>query len=86
MLHYSASYMYYSKYLPYTFTVATLETTDLFSLLTLHLYMYCPTGSDVLVVYDVVLSLLTVIHLLSLKLISQENIGVPKPLALHIKV
>ena len=79
--------MCYNKYLPYTSTVATLDTTDLLSLLTLHLYMYCPVGSDELVVYDVVLSLLTVVQLLLLELISQENISVPEPpLALHIKV
>ena len=78
--------MCYSKYLPYTFTVVTLDTTDSLSLLTLHLYMYCPVGSDVLVVYDVVLPLLTVVQLLPLELVSQENVRAPEPLALHIKV
>ena len=68
------------QYLPYTFTVAILDTTDPASLLTLHLYMYCPIASVVSVVYDVVLSLLTVVQLLP-ELLSQEYINVPKLLA-----
>ena len=68
------------QYSPYTFTVAILDTTDPASLLTLHLYMYCPIASVVSVVYDVVLSLLTVVQLLP-ELLSQEYINVPKLLA-----
>ena len=64
------------QYSPYTFTVVILDTTDPASLLTLHLYMYCPIASVVSVVYDVVLSLLTVAQLLP-ELLSQEYISVP---------
>ena len=72
------------QYSPYTFTVAILDTTstDLASLLTLHLYMYCPIAKVVSVVYNVVLSLLTVVQLPSIFL-SQEYVGVPKLLAIH---
>ena len=70
------------QYSPYTFTVAILDTTDPASLLTLHLYMYCPIASVVSVVYDVVLSLLTVVQLPS-AFLSQEYTSVPKPLAIH---
>ena len=73
------------QYSPYTFTIALLDTTDLTSLLTLHLYMYYPIASVVLVVYDVVLSLLTVVQLLP-ELLSQEYNRVPRPLALHMRV
>ena len=73
------------QYSPYTFTIALLDTTDPASLLTLHLYMYCPIASVVLVVYDVVLSLLTVVQLLP-ELLSQEYTSVPVPIALHVKV
>ena len=67
------------QYSPYTFTVAILDTTDPASLLTLHLYMYCPIASVVSVVYDIVL-LLTVVQLLP-ELLSQEYASVPRPLA-----
>ena len=50
------------QYSPYTFTIALLDTTDPASFFTLHLYMYCPIASAVSVVYDVVLSLLTVVQ------------------------
>ena len=73
------------QYSPYTFTVAILDTTDPASLLTLHLYMYCPIASVVSVVYDVVLSLLTVVQLLP-ELLSQEYTSVLVPLALHVRV
>ena len=73
------------QYSPYTFTIALLDTTDPASLLTLHLYMYCPIASVVSVVYDVVLSLLTVVQL-PLELLSQEYTSVPTPLALHVKM
>ena len=78
------------QYSPYTFTIATLDTIDPASLLTLHLYMYCPIASVVsvvydVVVYDVVLSLLTVVQLLP-ELLSQEYTSVPIPLALHVKM
>ena len=72
------------QYSPYTFTIATLDTTDPASLLTIHLYMYCPIASVVSVVYDV-LSLPTVVQLLP-ELLSQEYTIVPIPLALHAKV
>ena len=71
---------------PYTFTVALLDTTDPASLLTLHLYMYSPIVSVESVVYDVVLSLLTVVQLLPELLLSQEYTSVPRPLALHMRV
>ena len=74
------------QYSPYTFTVAVLDTTDPASLLTLHLYMYSPIVSVVSVVYDVVLSLLTVGQLLPELLLSQEYTSVPRPLALHMRV
>ena len=74
------------QYSPYTFTVALLDTTDPASLLTLHLYMYSPIVSVVLVVYDVVLSLLTVVQRLPELLLSQEYTSVPRPLALHMIV
>jgi len=60
---------------PYTFTVALLDTTDPASFLTLHLYMYCPLVSVVSVVYDVELSLLTVVQLLPELLLSQEYVS-----------
>ena len=72
------------QYSPYTFTIALLDTTDPASLLTLHLYMYCPIASVVSVVYDVVLSLLTVVQLLP-ELLSQEYTTVPTLLARHSK-
>ena len=72
------------QYSPYTFTIALLDTTDPASLFTLHLYMYRPIASVVLVVYDVVLSLLTVVQLL-LEVLSQEYSSVPRPLALHVR-
>ena len=74
------------QYSPNTFTVALLDTTIAVPLLTLHLYMYSPIVSVVLVAYDVVLSLLTVVHLLPELLLSQEYTSVPKPLALHMRV
>ena len=74
------------QYSPYTFTIALLDTADPASLLTLHLYMYCPIASVVSVVYDVVLSLLTVVQLLLSDLLSQEYSSVPTPIALHMKV
>ena len=67
------------------FTVPILDTTDPASLLTLHLYMYCPIASVVSVVYDVVLSLLTVVQLLP-ELLSQEYTSIPIPLALQVKM
>ena len=73
------------QYSPYTFTIALLDTTDPASLLTLHLYMYCPIASVVSVVYDVVLSLLTVVQLLP-EVLSQEYSSVPRPLALHVRI
>ena len=73
------------QYSPYTFTIALLDTTDPASLLTLHLYMYCPIASVVSVVYDVVLSLLTVVQLLP-ELLSQEYTSDPVPLPLHMRV
>ena len=76
----------YGQYSPYTFTVAILDATDPASLLTLHLYTCSPIVSDVSVVYDVVLSLLTVVQLLPELLLSQEYTSVPKPLALHMRV
>ena len=52
--------------------------------------MYCPIASVVSVVYDVVLSLLTVVQLLilelPLELLSQEYTSIPSPLALQVKV
>ena len=74
------------QYSPYTFTVALLDTTDPASLLTLHLYMYSPIVSVISVVYDFVLSLLTVVQLLPELLLSQEYTSVPKPLVLHMRV
>ena len=74
------------QYSPYTFTVALLDTTDPASLLTLHLYMYSPIVSVVSVVYDIVLSLLTVVQLLLELLLSQEYTSVPRPLALHMRM
>jgi len=83
----SVSKVIHNKWLsPYTFTMALLDTTDPASLLTLHLYMYSPLVSVVSVVYDVVLSLLTVIQLLPGLLLSQEYTSVPVSLALHIRV
>ena len=73
------------QYSPYTVTVAILDTTDPTSLLTLHLYMYCPIASVVSVVYDVMLSLLTVVQLLP-ELLSQEYTSAPVPLALHMRL
>ena len=73
------------QYSPYTFTIALLDTTDPASLLTLHLYMYCPIASVLSVVYDVVLSLLTVVQLPP-ESVSQEYTSVPLPLALHVKM
>ena len=73
------------QYSPYTVTVAILDTTDPASLLTLHLYMYCPIASVASVVYDVVLSLLTVVQLPP-ELLSQEYTSAPIPLALHMRV
>jgi len=73
------------QYSPYTFTIALLDTTDPASLLTLHLYMHCPIASLALAVYDVVLSLLTVVQLLP-ELLSQEYTSVSRPLALHVKM
>ena len=55
---------------PYTFTVVQL--TDPASLLTLDLYMYSPIVSVVSIVYDVMLALLTIVHLLPELLLSQE--------------
>jgi len=71
------------QYSPYTFTVALLDITDPTSLLTTHLYMYCPTAVLLLVVYDGLLA--TVVHLL-LDLSSQEYISIPSPSALHVRV
>ena len=72
---------------PYTFTVAVFDRVAPASLLTLHLYMYSPLVNAVSVVYDVVLSLLTIVQLLpELLLLSQEYTNVPIPLALHIRV
>ena len=48
--------------------------------------MYSPIVSVVLVVYDVVLSLLTVVQLLPELLLSQEYTSVPRPLAPHMRV
>ena len=48
--------------------------------------MYCPTTILRLVVYDVVLSLLTVVQLLPELLLFQEYTSVPRPLALHMRV
>ena len=74
------------QYLPYTFTAPLLDTTDPASLLTLHLYMYCPMAIVVLVVYNtLLLLLLTVIQLLP-ELLSQEYFSVPIPQPLHIRV
>ena len=73
------------QYSPYTFTVALLDITDPASLLTIHLYMYCPTAMLLLVVYDGLLALLIGAHLL-LDLLSQEYISVPSPSALHVRV
>ena len=72
------------QYLPYTFTVALLDLTDPASLLTIHLYMYCPTAMLLLVVYDELLA--TVVQLLPECLLSQEYTSVPRPLALHMRV
>ena len=69
--------------IPYTITVALLDVTDPASLLTIHLYMYCPTVMLLLVVYDALLA--TVVHLLP-DLLSQEYISVPSPSALHVTV
>ena len=74
------------NYSPYTFTVVLLDITDPASLLTIHLYMYCPIVSVVSVVYDAVLSLLTVVQLLPELLLSQEYTSVPTPVALHMRV
>jgi len=73
------------QYSPYTFTVALLDTTDPASLLTLHLYMHCPTAMFLLVVYDWLLALLIDVQLLP-DLLSQEYISVPRPLPLHVRV
>ena len=70
---------------PYTFTVALLDTTDPALLLTLHLYMYCPTVKLLLVVYDGLLASLISIQLLP-ELLPQEYTSVPRPLALHMRV
>ena len=72
------------QYSPYTFTVALLDTTDPASLLTIHLYVYCPIANVVSVSYDVVLALI-VIQLLP-ELLSQEYTSVPSPVPLHIRV
>ena len=48
--------------------------------------MYCPIASVVSVVYDVVLSLLTVVQLLLPELLSQEYSSDPIPVALHVRV
>ena len=74
------------RYSPYTFTVALLDTSDPASLLTLHLYMYCPMASVLSVVYDFVLPLLTVVQLLLPEFLSQEYTSVPFPVALQVKV
>ena len=47
--------------------------------------MYSPIVSVASVVYDVVLSLLTIVQLLP-ELLSQEYTSVPRPLALHMRV
>ena len=73
------------QYLPYTFTVAIVDTIDPASLLTLHLYMYCPIASVISVVYDVVLSSLTVVQILP-DLLSQEYTSIPIPLALQVRL
>jgi len=78
--------LFYSKHSLHTFTVALLDITDPTSLLTIHLYMYCPTSMLLLVVYDVVLSLLTIVQLLPELLLSQEYTSIPRPLALHMRV
>jgi len=71
---------------PYTFTVALFDRVGPASLLTLHLYTYSPLVNVVLVVYDVVLPVLTVVQLLPELLLSQEYVNVPLPLALHMRV
>ena len=49
--------------------------------------MYCPIASVVSVVYDVVLSLLTIVQLLILELLlSQEYTSIPSPIAPQVKV
>ena len=58
-------------YSPYTYTIALLDTTDPASLLTTHLYVYCPTAILLLVVYDGLLALLILVQLLP-DLLSQE--------------
>ena len=71
------------QYSPNTFTVALLDITDPASLLTIHLYMYCPTATLLLVVYD---GLLPAVVQLPPDLLSQEYISVPFPSALQVKV
>ena len=74
------------QYSPYTFTVALLDTTDPASLLTLHLYVYCPTAMLLLVVYDGLLAFLLIGVQLPPDFLSQEYISVPLPVALHVRV
>ena len=75
------------QYSPYTFTVALLDTTDPASLLTLHLYVYCPTAMLLLVVYDGLLAFLLIDVQLLPDLLSQEYIRVPpRVVALHVRV
>ena len=72
-------------YSPYTFTVIGFDLIDPASFLTIHLYLYCPLVNVVLVVYDVVLPLLTVVQLLPELLLSQKYVS-PRTLALHMRV
>ena len=72
-----------THYLPYTFTVALLDTTDPASFLTTHLYVYCPTAMLLLAVYDD--PLVTVFQSLP-DLLSQVYISVPPPSALHVRM
>ena len=74
------------QYSPYTLTIALLDTTDPASFLTLHLYLYSPIVSVVSVVYDVVLRLLTLVHLLPEIFLFHEYVSVPRLLALHMRV
>ena len=70
-------------YLPYTFTVALLDTTGPASFLITHLYVYCPTLMFLLVVYD---GPLVMVFQLLPDLLSQEYISFPLPVALHVRV
>ena len=69
---------------PNTLTVATFDRVVPASLLTLHLYIYSPTVSEVSVVCNALLP--TVVQLLPEFFLSQEYTNVPTPLAVQLRV